>query len=202
MRMPSRSIAFLLLYSSSLVHAGTLAGPEAVVKATTQSVLERIGTDPGIIEDPDRLFSTMNELVLPRFDFDRISKRVLGKYWKQASDEQRRRFVSEFQRLLINTYAAALGSSDGSSIRFRPSKSRSETEVSVRTEVARNGGSGIPINYEMHLVPEGWKVYDVAVDGVSLSMTYRNDFRSQARREGIDALIARMAAHNRSQRQP
>ena len=202
MRMPSRSIAFLLLFSSSLVHAGTLAGPEAVVKATTQSVLERIGTDPGIIEDPDRLFSTMNELVLPRFDFDRISKRVLGKYWKQASDEQRRRFVSEFQRLLINTYAAALGSSDGSSIRFRPSKSRSETEVSVRTEVARNGGSGIPINYEMHLVPEGWKVYDVAVDGVSLSMTYRNDFRSQARREGIDALIARMATHNRSQRQP
>ena len=202
MRMPFLSIACLLLFSSSLVHAGTPAGPEAVVKATTQRVLERVGTDPGIIEDPDRLFSTMSELVLPHFDFDRISKRVLGKYWKQASDEQRRRFVTEFQRLLINTYAAALGSSDGSRILFRPSKSRSESEVSVRTEVARDGGSGIPINYEMHLVQEDWKVYDVAVDGVSLSMTYRNDFRSQARREGLDALIARMATHNQSQRRP
>ena len=202
MRMPLRSIACLILFSSSLVHAGTPAEPEAVVKAATQSVLERVGRDPGIIEEPDRLFRMMSELVLPHFDFDRISKRVLGKYWKQASDEQRQRFVSEFQRLLINTYAAALGSSGEGRVRFRPSKSRSETEVSVRSEVARDGGPGIPINYEMHLVQEDWKVYDVAVDGVSLSMTYRNDFRSQAREEGLDALIARMATHNRSQRQP
>ena len=202
MRMPLRSIASLLLLSSSFVYAGSPATPEAVVKAATQQVLERIGRDPGLIKDSDRLFSMMSEIVLPRFDFDRISKRVLGKYWKQAPKEQRRRFVSEFQRLLINTYAAALSSSDEQRILFRPSKTRSETEVSVRTEIAQDGGPGIPVNYEMHLLQGDWKVYDVAVDGVSLSMTYRNDFRSQARHEGLDELIARIAAHNRSQAQP
>ena len=194
--MIRKSLSSLLLLSVSLAHAQPSVSPEEVIKATTDEMVEQLGMHPGLVEDPGSLFALVNAVVLPRFDFDRISGRVLGRYWRRASDDQRRQFISAFRTLLLRTYAVAFASYDYQNIIYHPARTRSETEVSVRTEITRAKGSGIPINYEMHLRDGSWKIYDVAVDGVSLSLTYRNDFASVVRQQGIDALIARLVAHN------
>ncbi len=177
-------------------HAESPLTPEEVIRNTTAEVVHRLEADPDLFEDTDRLYALVNDLILPKFDFDRISRRVLGKYWKRASGEQRRHFVSEFQTLLVKTYAVALASYETEGIVYGPHRPRSETEISIRTEITREGGPGIPVAYELHLMDGSWKVYDVVVDSVSLSLTYRNEFRSLVRQQGIDALIARMTAHN------
>ena len=69
--------------------------------------------------------------------------------------------------------------------------------MTVKTQVDRPGGSPIPINYSMHVNDGDWKVYDVAVDGVSLVSTYRSTFGSQIRQDGLDALIKSLAARNK-----
>lgn len=186
----------LLILSASLANAGSTLAPEEVIRTTTTRVVERLEKDPDLSEDPDRLYAVVNDIILPQFDFNRISKRVLGKYWRRASEDQRRHFVSEFQTLLIKTYAIALASYDNQGIVYGPHRPRSETEISIRTEITGGSGPGIPVTYELHLMNGSWKVYDVVVDGVSLSLTYRNEFRSLVRQQGIDALIARMTAHN------
>ena len=71
-------------------------------------------------------------------------------------------------------------------------------EISVRIQVTTSGGPPIPIKYEMYLKDENWKVYDVAIDGVSLIINYRSSFRSEIRQHGMDALISRLAKHNGS----
>lgn len=189
-------ILLTLVLWAPLAHTEPSLTPEEVIRNTTAQVVERLESYPELSGDTDRLYAMVNELILPQFDFDRISRRVLGKHWRRASEEQRRKFVSEFQTLLVKTYAVALASYESVGIVYGPHRPRSETEVSIRTEITREGGPGIPVAYELHLMNGDWKVYDVVVDGVSLSLTYRNDFRSLVRQQGIDALIARMVAHN------
>ena len=193
-------VFLLLMFSAPLAHADSSLSAEEVVRATTARVVERLESNPELSESPDRLYEMVQDVVLPRFDFDRISRRVLGKYWRRASEEQRRRFVTEFQTLLVKTYAIAIASYQHEDIVYGPFRTRSEKEMSIRTEIRRRSGPGIPITYELHLMNGDWKVYDVVVDGVSLSLTYRNDFRSLVRQEGIDALISRMVAHNHEAR--
>ena len=189
-----------MMFSAPLAHADSSLSAEEVIRTTTGRVVERLESHPELSKNPDRLYEIVQDVVLPRFDFERISRRVLGKYWKRASEEQRRRFVTEFQTLLVKTYAIALASYEHEEIVYGPSRTRSEKEMSIRTEITRRSGSGIPITYELHRTNGNWRVYDVVVDGVSLSLTYRNDFRSLVRQEGIDALISRMVAHNHEAR--
>lgn len=194
------SIVLLLTFSAPLSRADSPSSAEEVVRATTAEVVRRLESNPGLSENPDLLYDVVRDVVLPQFDFERISRRVLGKYWKRASEEQRRQFVAEFQTLLVKTYAIALASYEYEEIVYGPSRTRSEKEMSIRTEITSGSGPGIPVTYELHLTNDDWKVYDVVVDGVSLSLTYRNDFRSLARREGLDALISRIVAHNQEAR--
>lgn len=194
------AVLLLLSFSSVLARADPSLSAEEVIRTTTAQVVERLESDPELSEDPDRLYEMVRDLVLPQFDFERISRRVLGRYWKRASEEQRRHFVSEFQILLVKTYAIALASYEQEQIVYGPSRVRSEKETSVRTAITPSSGRRIPVTYELHLMGDNWKVYDVVIDGVSLSLTYRNDFRSQVRQDGLDALISRMVAHNHGTR--
>ena len=189
-------LALLSVFSALPAQADSPLSAEEVIRSTTALVVQRLESNPELSENPDHLYEMVQDVVLPRFDFDRISRRVLGKYWRRASDEQRRKFVTEFQTLLVKTYAIALASYEHNEIVYGPSRTRSEKETSIRTEITRGSGPGIPITYELHRMNGSWKVYDVVVDGVSLSLTYRNDFRSLVRQEGLDALISRMVAHN------
>jgi phospholipid transport system substrate-binding protein len=196
MRNMATALLSLSLLSASPAVADSLATPESVIRSATDSAVERLEANPDLARDPGRLFAMVHDVVLPHFDFNRIARRVLGKYWRRASDDQKRQFISEFQTLLVKTYAVAIASYNYEGIAYRSPKSRSETEISVPTEITGNGSPGIPITYELHLVDGSWKVYDIVVDGVSLSLTYRNDFRSLVRQRGIDALIERLVAHN------
>lgn len=190
------TLVLLLTLPASLARADPPLSAEEVIRTTTAQLVGRLESDPELSEDPDRLYETLQDVVVPHFDFERISRRVLGKYWRRASEEQRRHFVTEFKTLLVKTYAVALASYEHEEIAYGPFRTRSEKEMSIRTEVMHGSGPGIPITYELHLMNESWRIYDVVVDGVSLSLTYRNDFRSVVRQEGIDALISRMVAHN------
>ena len=196
MRNVAAALLSLLLLSAPPAFADSHETPESVIRSATNSVVERLEANPDLSRDPGRLYAMVNDVVLPHFDFNRIARRVLGKYWRRASDDQKRRFISEFQTLLVKTYAVAVASYEYEGIAYRSPRSRSETEISVPTEITGNGGPGIPITYELHLVDGSWKVYDIVVDGVSLSLTYRSDFRSLVRQQGIDALIERLVAHN------
>lgn len=171
-----------------------------VVKTTSQQVLERLATEKGHLEEnPGRIYELINELVLPHFDFTSMSRWVLGREsWKTASEEQRREFIGEFQTLLVRTYAKALLEYSDEEIKYYPAEGNPGSGlVVVKTEVQQpSGGGSIPIHYRMHQQNGQWKVVDVAVDGVSLVSTYRGSFASEIRKNGLDALIAKIGERN------
>ena len=188
-----------LAAACSLTAAATSStSAEDLVKSTTDQVLETLADEREAIENsPDRLFEIVDEIVLPHFDFERMSRRVLGKAWKRASPEQQSNFIKEFQTLLVRTYATALKAYSDETIEFLPPREKEGgKETTIRTQIVLSGSPPIPMNYEMYQRSDGWKVFDVAIDGVSLVINYRSTFRSEIRKNGVDGLIARLAKHN------
>ncbi len=182
-------------------HGGVAAAaePQAIVEETTQKVLATLRAEGDTLKDrPGRLYEIINSLILPHFDFRQMSQWVLGPHWRQASDMQREEFVKEFEALLVRTYSRALVDYRNQKIEFLPTRVRSETEVTVRANIDQGGGPLIPVTYEMHRTDGGWKVYDVAIDGVSLVINYRSTFSQEIKRNGIDGLIRRMSEKNAS----
>jgi phospholipid transport system substrate-binding protein len=193
--------SLLLAAFSSAVAAGTNYSAEAVVKVTSERVFEALSENrEAIRKDPSRIYSIVNQWIVPHFDFERMSQRVLGKFWHRATKEQRTKFSAQFQTLLAHTYAAALREYTNEKVEYLPSRQRQGGAVSVRTQIIQSGGPPIPIQYEMYQRADGWKVYDVSIDGVSLVINYRTTFASEIRSNGLDGLIERLAEHNQNRR--
>lgn len=173
--------------------------PRELVMQTSSEMLDILERDKAFFkENPKALYDKVNDVVLPHFDFERMSRYVLGKHWRRASDEQKAAFAGEFQILLVRTYATALLGYAGQEIRYLPLHvGQGDTDVTVRTEIIPSGGFPIPVNYAMHKRDADWEVYDVAIDGVSLVTNYRTSMAQQIRRKGIDGLLKTLAERNR-----
>jgi len=151
-------------------------------------------------KDKRTLHDLAEKKVLPHFDFTRMTQLAVGKYWRQASDTQKKALESGFKSLLVSTYTAALAQSSGSNqtVEVRPLEVKpNETEVTVRTLVKEPGRQPISIDYRMALHASGWKVYDVVVENLSLVTNYRGSFGSEISRSGLDGLIKVIDDKNR-----
>lgn len=195
----ARGLAAVLLMGVAL---GSAAGEEppaqVLVRQTTDKVLAILEEQKAEIEkNPARVYDLVDDYVLPHFDFHKMSRRALGKHWRNATPEQRERFVQQFQTLLVRTYAIALAQYSDEKVGYLAPRERSNgSQISVRTQIIQSGGPAIPINYEMYRKGDEWKVFDVAIDGVSLVINYRSTFSSEVRQKGLDALIERLREHN------
>ncbi len=174
------------------------AAPQQLVEETSAKVLEKLKQDKDLIAaDPKHLHGLVDQYILPHFDFERMARWVLGKYWRRADPEQRRRFVAEFRTLLVRTYATSLTEFADLPIRYLPFRGDlAKGDVTVKSEVEQPGGFPVPIDYRLHLKQGEWKVYDVLIDGVSLVANYRSSFAKEIKRHGIQGLIDRLAERN------
>jgi len=200
MKRLALSVTFVLLFIyGAASSAKATPSAEDVVKTTANQVLSKLRSERDMLrKKPTELYRLVNQLIIPHFDFRRMSQWVLGRYWRTASDEQRNEFVNQFRTLLVRTYATALLEYSDQDIRYLPVQAPNGAKtVTVKTQVERPGSSPIPINYSMHSKDGIWKVFDVAVDGVSLVSTYRSTFGTQIRQDGLDALINNLTKRNK-----
>jgi phospholipid transport system substrate-binding protein len=175
---------------------GAASDPQALVKETSDKMLAALKQEKdNLKKEPARVYALVDEIVLPHFDFERMSKLVLAQNWKTATPEQQKRFAEEFRALIVRTYATSLIDYADEQVKFLPVQSEAgANRVTVRTEVVKPAtGSAIPINYEMYQVGDTWKVFNVEVENVSLVLNYRTSFADQIQRDGLDKLIASLA---------
>ncbi len=211
--LPARHPRLLPLLAAALLAAAVTglpparaaaAGPEQLVRDITAQVREALAREADrVAADPAVVHRIVEAHVLPHVDFERMSRLVLGKHWRRATPEQRRRFVEGFRALLVRTYSTALADAVEIEIDFLPARpGPGPGEVEVRTEIRQPGGLAIPVSYRFHRAADGrWKAYDMSIDGVSLVGTYRSSFAAEIERAGLEALIRRLAeragaAHN------
>ncbi|HSU64063.1 MAG TPA: ABC transporter substrate-binding protein [Burkholderiales bacterium] len=173
-------------------------GPEELVRKVTQDVLDAIRSDKQLAAgDKQKALRLAEEKVLPHIDFEEATRLAAGRAWAQATPEQRRRLVEEFRRMLVRTYSNAISAYEGQTMQVLPVRVKpGDTEVTVHNRYIRAGGKPLPVDYQMHKTSQGWKIYDITVEGVSLVLTYRSEFDAIVKQEGIDGLIKRLEEKN------
>lgn len=195
-----RLFAILLSCIATVAIAAEPLGPEQLVRTVTEQVMAAIMQDP-VLRAGDRAaaLALAEAKILPHVDFAEAAKLAAGRAWTNATAEQRERLVKEFRSLLVRVYSTAIDVYRGQTMQVLPVQMAPDaTDVTVRSRYIAPGTAPVNLSYAMHKAGDGWKIYDISVEGVSLVLTYRTEFEQIGRDAGIEGLISRLAEKNRS----
>ena len=191
----------VLLLCLSLEARADIPDPDVLIKNTVHDVLDVVRKDKDLrAGNQKKLLELVDEKVLPNFDFERMTKLAVGRSWRAATPEQKKALMNEFRILLVRTYTKAFTSYRDQIVEIKPLKLDSATtDVTVKTAIVKPGSQqSVQVDYDMEKRPDGWKVYDLTVEGVSLVTSYRGTFADQIQQVGIDGLIKTLADKNKA----
>ena len=177
-----------------------MTAPDVLVKSVTLEVIDIIQKDKDIQKgDRKKVIALIETKVLPHFNFQAMTSSAVGRNWDKASAEQKSRLIDEFRTLLVRTYSSALSAYSNQKFDFRPLRARpTDTDVTINVRVLQSGTQPVTIDYDMEKHPNGWKVWDVRVGGISLVANYRTEFDNLVRERGVAGLIKALQAKNDS----
>jgi len=172
------------------------SGPSQLIESSANVILS--GIDQRRAEfrkDPTGLYQLVESTLLPNFDTPYAAQLVLGQHWRNATPEQRKRFVEAFYKSLLYTYGDAMVDFTADRLKVYPTKvADADTKATVRTEIKRSNGTKVAVNYSMRKVNGAWKAWDVVIDGISYVKSYREDYGAQVQQQGLDAVIKQLEA--------
>lgn len=194
----SKFIAACALLSISATVAAQEA-PDVLVKRLSEEVVALAKADREIQSgNQKRVLELVDAKILPYVNFQRMTALAAGRYWREATSEQKTQLTTEFRSLLVYTYSGAISQVRDQKLQFKPMRaSPSDNEVEVRSQVIQPRGEPIQLNYRLENTPDGWKIYDVNVMGAWLVETYKGNFAAEISKGGIDGLIKTLADKNR-----
>src|SRR5690606_31142970 len=168
--------------------------PSELVQRVAEAMLKDLDANRAEYrQNPAKVGELVEKHLLPHFDTRYAAQRVLGKHWRNATEEQRERFIDAFYQSMLKNYGSALAEFTGDRLKVFPSKVGADDKIAiVRTEVKRSNGTSVPVNYVLRRTPEGWKAWDVVIEGISYVKSFREDFSTEIDQKGLDAVIQRM----------
>ena len=168
--------------------------PQQLVENSAKNMLQELDANRAMYRaDPAKLDALVGNVLLPNFDTEYSARLVLGQSWRTATPEQRKRFVDAFYHSLLRNYGAALIDFTGDRFVVLPYKGEaSDTTATVRTEVKKSAGDKVPVNFSLRKTPDGWKAWDVVIEGISYVKSFRTDFASEIQQKGLDDVINRL----------
>ncbi len=191
-----KTLLLIALFSQSVFSADI--DPQQLIKQATEKVLGKIKLNSDDYRaNPNKLFALVDEVVLPHFNFVAMTNLALYRHREEFNDAQKTRIVSEFRALLVRTYGTALLEYNNQEVNYLDMVGSVENgKVKVKTEVTQAGGSAIPLDYSLRRGKQGWQVYDIQVDGISLVTNYRSSFSREIKKNGVEGLIKLLAERN------
>jgi len=201
MTVINKAVLMMLMCGAAIVARADVVAPDTLIRNTVDEVTAVIKQDKDIqAGDQDKILALVDAKVLPHFDFPRMTQLAVGKYWRAATPEQKQALVTEFRNMLVRTYTKVFTVYRDQTIEVKPYKLAvdDETEATVKTLISKPGTQAIPVDYELKKTADGWKAFDISIEGVSMVMSYRGTFTSQIQQNGIDGLIKTLADKNAS----
>ena len=144
-------------------------------------------------KDPARIEALVGRVLLPHFDTEYAARMVLARHWTSATAQQRKRFVDAFYHSLLSNYGGALVDFTGDRLKVLPfTGDAAAATVTIRTQVRKGDGGIVAVNYSLRRTTDGWKAWDVIIEGISYVKSFRDDFGAEIDQKGLDALIVRL----------
>lgn len=184
-----------LLFTLPAHAAPSSNAPDAVIKTAVDNLQSKLQKNSAKYKaHPAQYQKLVREAVVPYFDTRYIAQLVMGRHWRDANADQRKRFESAFKGMLIGTYAnAMLEYYDSVKIDWKPMRfDGSETDATVNSSLLRPGKPPVAIGFSMHKSSDQWQIYDIVVENISLVDNFRAQVNSEIKRTSIDDVIQRM----------
>ena len=190
-------LAVLMVGAANLVNAQE--APDQMVRRISEEVMAIVRSDPAVQRgDPRKIRQVIEEKIVPNVDFDLSTALATGRYWRDATPEQKTRLQTEFRALLMHTYSGAMSQIQDQKINYEPYRGApTDTDVDVFANVLNKRGETVRFGYRLTKTPAGWKVYDVNVMGAWMGEVYRQNFTAEIQKSGIDGLIKMLADKNK-----
>jgi phospholipid transport system substrate-binding protein len=184
----------VMIASGLAVGVQAQPGPSEVVESAARSMLDGLEANRAAYrKDPSQIGALVETYLLPHFDIQYSARMVLGMHWRDATPEQRERFAKAFYHTLVDNYGSALADFTPDRLKVFPTKLEAETDrATVRTEVTRGNGGRVPVSYSLRKTDDGWKAWDVVIEGISYVKSFREDFGAAIDQQGLDAVIDRI----------
>lgn len=188
-RLVGWGVASLVLGLTMPNGAGaTMQSPVDVIRSRNESVVEIVSAAGDEVSDETR--EQLKDVINGFIDFDAFSRRALGRYWDERTDQERSEFVSVFRQLVRNSSVRKLEVYQADRVEYQEPEARGEN-VRVTT-VAYRGNRSVEIVYIMQQVAGEWKALDVVVDGASTTRNYRDSFYREIRRSSYEEMYAKL----------
>lgn len=207
-----RRVLFAMATSMALLAAGApvtalalgepdpKAAPNTFVQQVAERILDVLKADKALQSgDIRRINEAVDKYVLPYVNFEKTTRLAAGRYWREATPEQREALAREFRGTLVRTYSGAFNRvTPDTTITMLPFRGDANADdVVVQSQVRQSGAQPAAVDYRLERTPEGWRVYDLSVEGIWLIQNYRNQFATQIQQNGIDGLIKALGERNR-----
>jgi phospholipid transport system substrate-binding protein len=161
---------------------------------TTRLIAALDKDSAAVRHNADKVLPLVDGLLYPHFDMDYAARLVLGQHWRGATPQQRQQFAVALYRRLLHIYVGSVAEWTADRVKLLPLRSDAAAlQVTVRTQVTNSRGAIVPVDYRMRQTPEGWKNFDVIVEGASYMRNYHDDTDEEVARNGLDATIAQLA---------
>ena len=183
----------MAVFLTAVASAATGPSPHQMIQTTADELLVIIQTRRAELEaNPKELYRLVDDVLRPNFDVAYAGRLVMGRHWPRSTEEQRSRFVEALYGSLVRKYSRGLLEFREDTVRVLPHGGLiklDEDFVTVKTEVKTTDGKLVPVNYRTRWTKDGWKVFDVIIEGLSYVTFYRDMMGEDVRRKGLDTVI-------------
>ena len=188
-------LAIASLFSGSLYAQTDADDPVSLVENITGKIFTDVTNNlEEYTENPEALKDLVRRDLMPLLDINYSARLILGRAGRGLEKEKIEEFATSMSNLLIDRYAKAL-LQFSSKIKLQVLPQRGELNerlTRVKTRVSLPDGGEAPVDYAFRKTPDGWKAFDVVVEGISYVTTYRNQIMPEVQANGIDSVINRL----------
>jgi phospholipid transport system substrate-binding protein len=179
--------------------SGSALGPQELVEQSAKRMLQELDANrQTYVKDRAKLDALVGDVLLPNFDTEYAARLVLGQTWRTATADQRKRFIDAFYHSLLRNYGAALVDFTADRFVILPYRGDPDaTTATVHTQVKRESGDKVAVDFSLHKTDAGWKAWDVVIEGISYVKSFRTDFASEIQQKGLDEVINRLETEGR-----
>lgn len=193
------SALFIMTLISFSTRAAAQEAPNVLIRRISMQVIDAAKADMDIQADNrQKVWELVEDKIFPYVNFTRMTALAAGRYWRDATPNQQKALANEFRSLLLYSYSGALSQIKNNTVDVKPLRaSDSDTEVEVRSQINQPRGEPTQLNYLLEKQPDGWKIYDLNIQGAWLVETYKGFFASEISKSGIDGLIKTLTERNK-----
>lgn len=191
-RVMTRVILALIIGFTS---PGVMAqSPNDIVQGAADELAAGLdGRKDELAEDRDALYVLIDQVMSPRFDRRYAAQLVLGRHWRNASDDDRSEFIEAFYGSLLRKYGDGVLQFDQSSFEVLPFRGdQSKKRITVKTIIRLHDGTKVPVNYGMVKRDSGWMMFDVTIEGISYIRNFRTELNAEIQAKGLRSVIDRL----------